>query len=151
VSHTCATTWHVHFARDLRRALILCRIELANRIDGSSVSDFLRERRERSTRDRLEISPRRRGGAAMRRARGRNAACVYNARNTLRTRAGKQTQSNQFARLIDFPSHARCTARVTARRSAAPENEREREREREREGGGETAQRVVQIQSETPV
>jgi len=71
-------------------------------------------------------------GRTMRRARGRNAPCVAT-RNTLRTRAGKQTQSNQFARLIDFPSHA------------------EREREREREGGRERAQRVVQIQSETPV
>jgi len=37
------------------------------------------------------------------------ASCATT-RNTLRTRTSKQTQSNQFARLIDFPSHGRCRA-----------------------------------------
>lgn len=53
----------------------------------------------------------------------RGSVCATT-RNTLRTRTSKQTQSNQFARLIDFPSHGRCSARalrarVTARRGAA--------------------------------
>lgn len=47
--------------------------------------------------------------SARARAYARKSVCAMT-RNTLRTRTSKQTQSNQFARLIDFPSHGRCTA-----------------------------------------
>lgn len=60
-------------------------------------------------------------------------------RNTLRTRTSKQTQSNQFARLIDFPSHGQCRARIAERRGYTQSEYRE------------TVQRAVQIQSETLV
>lgn len=36
--------------------------------------------------------------------------------------SGKQTQSNQFARLIDFPSHARCRAHCASARKCAPQH-----------------------------
>lgn len=44
-----------------------------------------------------------------------NGSVCARRRNTLRTRTSKQTQSNQFARLIDFPSHDRRCAACAAR------------------------------------
>lgn len=47
------------------------------------------------------------------------SACATR-RNTLRTRTSKQTQSNQFVRLIDFPSHERrCAVCVWERAACA--------------------------------
>lgn len=52
------------------------------------------------------------------------SACATT-RNTLRTRTSKQTQSNQFARLIDFPSHGRCRARASCAARLGPNIERQ--------------------------
>lgn len=77
------------------------------------------------------------------RARVCNGSACATRRNTLRTRTSKQTQSNQFARLIDFPSHdRRCAVCARALRAQRGPNIRIYR---------ETVQRAVQIQSETLV